>query len=51
VVKAVLKSNKKVERACKIIPKIKVKNLERLHTELEVMKQMDHPNIVKLYEY
>jgi len=48
VVKAVLKSNKKEERACKIIPKSKVKDVSRLKQELEILKKLDHANIVKL---
>eukprot|EP00801_Mesodinium_rubrum_P003161 Mrub_03161.p1 GENE.Mrub_03161~~Mrub_03161.p1 ORF type:complete len:463 (+),score=141.88 Mrub_03161:81-1391(+) len=51
VVKAYLKDNKKEERACKIIPKSKVKDLNRLKQELGILKKLDHPNIVKLYEY
>ena len=37
-------------RAIKIIPKIKVTNLERFKTEIEIMKKLDHPNILRLYE-
>lgn len=49
--KAVLKSNKKEERACKIIPKSKVKDVTRLKQELEILKRLDHANIVKLFEW
>ena len=37
-------------RAVKIIPKSRVKNREILDSEIKVLKQMDHPNIVRLYE-
>lgn len=36
--------------AIKIIPKKKIKKPETLAREITVMKQVDHPNIVKLYE-
>jgi calcium-dependent protein kinase len=36
--------------ACKIITKLKVKNIERFKTELNLMKITDHPHIVKLFE-
>jgi len=51
VVKAVLKSNKKEERACKIIPKSRVKDVSLLKMELDILKSLDHPNIVKLFEW
>mmetsp|Transcript_34182 Transcript_34182/g.6163 ORF Transcript_34182/g.6163 Transcript_34182/m.6163 type:complete len:91 (+) Transcript_34182:125-397(+) len=37
-------------RAVKQIPKYKIRNPERLETEVNIMKQCDHPNIVRLYE-
>jgi calcium-dependent protein kinase len=37
-------------RAVKSIAKAQMKNLERFHQEIAIMKIMDHPNIVKLYE-
>ena len=39
------------ERAIKIILKSKIKNIERLQNELKIMRTVDHPNIVKLYEW
>ena len=44
--------NKKtgLSRAVKIIPKSKLKNLPRFRTEIELMKTVEHPNIVKLFE-
>eukprot|EP01017_Pseudomicrothorax_dubius_P031206 TRINITY_DN395_c0_g1_i1.p1 TRINITY_DN395_c0_g1~~TRINITY_DN395_c0_g1_i1.p1 ORF type:complete len:456 (-),score=148.35 TRINITY_DN395_c0_g1_i1:194-1561(-) len=49
VFKATLKGSNQV-RAVKVIPKAKVKNQERFRTEIEIMKFLDHPSIIKLYE-
>ena len=38
-------------RACKMIPRTKIKNWERFHNEVSIMQTLDHPNILKLYEY
>jgi calcium-dependent protein kinase len=38
------------ERAMKIIRKSDVTDEENVFAELEVLKQLDHPNILKLYE-
>jgi calcium-dependent protein kinase len=40
----------KVVRAIKTIPKGKMRNLERFKKEIAIMKMMDHPNIIKLFE-
>ena len=43
----------KMERAVKIYPKSMMKDDQakrRFATELEIMKKLDHPNIVKLFE-
>jgi calcium-dependent protein kinase len=37
-------------RACKSISKAHMKNIERFKQEIALMKIMDHPNIIKLYE-
>lgn len=37
-------------RAIKRIPKSKVKNTERFKREIDIMRNLDHPNIIKLYE-
>ena len=37
-------------RAIKQIPKSRIRNPERLETEIQVMRECDHPNIVRLYE-
>lgn len=50
VVKATERANAKVVRAVKIIPKSKVKDRARFDSEIDVMKTLDHPNIIKLYE-
>lgn len=40
----------KQERAIKVIRKKAVKNTANLFAELEILRTMDHPNIVKLFE-
>jgi calcium-dependent protein kinase len=40
----------KVVRAIKTIPKGKMRNVERFKKEIAIMKMMDHPNIIKLFE-
>merc|ERR1719343_1469717 len=37
-------------RAVKSISKSQMKNIERFKQEIAIMKLMDHPNIIKLYE-
>jgi len=37
-------------RAIKTISKAQMKNVERFKKEIAIMKMMDHPNVVKLYE-
>jgi calcium-dependent protein kinase len=37
-------------RAVKSISKSQMKNIERFKQEIAIMKMMDHPNIIKLYE-
>lgn len=49
VVKGKKKGTKQV-RAIKIIPKKAVKNHERFKREIDIMRELDHPNIIKLYE-
>jgi len=38
-------------RACKTISRKKIKNWERFQTEVKILQTVDHPNIIKLYEY
>ncbi|SCM13041.1 calcium-dependent protein kinase 5, putative [Plasmodium chabaudi adami] len=49
VVKAINKKTGQA-KAIKIIDKKRINNIERLKREILIMKQMDHPNIIKLYE-
>jgi len=37
-------------RAIKTISKAQMKNIDRFKQEIAIMKMMDHPNIIKLYE-
>merc|ERR1712190_309353 len=37
-------------RAVKTISKAQMKNIERFKQEIAIMKMMDHPNIIKLFE-
>lgn len=44
-------NNRPLEYAIKSVPKKKFRdNIEMLHSEIEILKTVDHPNIVKLYE-
>ena len=48
IITSVKGSNQK--KAVKIIPKSRVSNHERFKSEIDIMKKLDHPNIVRLYE-
>lgn len=37
-------------RACKQLSKLNIENLEKFQREIEILKNTDHPNIIKLYE-
>jgi calcium-dependent protein kinase len=37
-------------RAIKMIPKRMIENKEKFMQEIEIMRTLDHPNIIKLYE-
>jgi|EP00927_Polykrikos_kofoidii_P078219 calcium-dependent protein kinase len=39
-----------IVRACKTIAKMQMTNLDRFKSEIRIMKMMDHPNIIKLFE-
>jgi calcium-dependent protein kinase len=41
----------KKERAVKKVAKKKIKNMERFKQEIKILQMLDHPNILKLYEY
>mmetsp|Transcript_3923 Transcript_3923/g.10908 ORF Transcript_3923/g.10908 Transcript_3923/m.10908 type:complete len:507 (+) Transcript_3923:86-1606(+) len=50
---SVCKAKKKdtnVKRAVKTISKAQMKNVDRFKQEIAIMKMMDHPNIIKLFE-
>jgi calcium-dependent protein kinase len=49
-VKVATRIEDSVQRAIKIIPKKRIKRPELLTREVSIMKTVDHPNIVKLYE-
>lgn len=38
-------------RAVKKIPRSKIKNWDRFLTEVKILQQLDHPHVIKLYEY
>ena len=48
--KAINKINNQ-ERAIKVIARSKIKNFERFKTEVKILQMLDHPNVIKLYEY
>lgn len=41
----------KQERAVKKVPKKKIKNMERFKQEITILQTLDHPNVLKLFEY
>lgn len=54
VKKVMLINNKETIRAMKILPReniIKGKDGKKLIEEIEILKNMEHPNIVKIFEY
>ncbi|SBS83161.1 calcium-dependent protein kinase 3, putative (CDPK3) [Plasmodium ovale curtisi] len=40
----------KIQRAVKVVSKKKLKNIPRFRQEIDIMKNLDHPNVVKLLE-
>ena len=38
-------------RACKSVPKKKIQDMEKFQMEITILQQLDHPNVLKLYEY
>jgi calcium-dependent protein kinase len=39
------------DRAVKIVSKKKIKNMQKFQQEIIILQQLDHPNVLKLYEY
>jgi len=50
VVKGTLRTNTKIKRAIKVIPKNKIKNINLFKNEINIMRILDHPNVIKLFE-
>ena len=38
-------------RAVKIVSKKKIKNMEKFQMEINILQKLDHPNVLKLFEY
>ena len=36
--------------ACKLLSKFKIENLDKIKKEINILKKINHPNIIKLYE-
>ena len=51
VYQAKLKQPPYSNRVIKVIEKKNVKDLNSIKEEVEILKRLDHPNIVKLYEF
>lgn len=49
-VKVAVQNGTGVRRAVKKIPKYFVEDVDRFKQEIEIMKSLDHPNIIRLYE-
>lgn len=39
------------ERACKKVPRKKIKNMDRFKQEILILQKLDHPNVLRIYEY
>lgn len=39
------------ERAVKIVPKDKIKDMKTFQQEISILQELDHPHVLKLYEY
>ena len=38
-------------RAVKVVSKKKIKNMEKFQLEIQILQKLDHPNVLKLFEY
>ena len=50
VYKARMKGSSRSWRAVKKMPRTAIKNMAQFVNEVEILKMMDHPNIIKIYE-
>ena len=50
VVRKAVEKNTEEVRAIKTVDKIKIRNKKRFLNELNTLKTLDHPNIIKLFE-
>ena len=50
-VQRVLHKKTGVIRACKTIDKRKISNPQRFADEIKILTDLDHPNVIKMYEY
>lgn len=51
IVKSCLHKTTGQERAVKIIEKKKIKNMAQFRTEVKILQTLDHPNIIKMFEF
>ena len=51
VVSGCVHKETKQERAVKKVPRKKIKNMERFKQEIAILQELDHPNVLKLFEY
>jgi len=51
VVRAGIHKDTKQRRAIKTIARSKIKNWDRFLTEVKILQTLDHPHVIKLYEY
>ena len=46
-----LQKETKIKRAVKIIPKYKINNVENFLNEIDLLRLVDHPQIIRMYEW
>ena len=47
----VMKKNTNIFRAMKVIPKNYQKDNDEILREIDILKNLDHPNVMKIYEF